>query len=90
MHLSVNDYDPRSTVRAFRGIVEGTASDEEVAAVEVISSTLHSMLKLYQQGVTLEALAMNSLTRFYDTNKVAEAYPELSKLLRKNVKHSAS
>lgn len=84
MHLSVNDYDPRSTVRAFQGIVDGTASDEEAASVEVISSKLRDMLRLYQQGVASEGFAVNSLTRFYDTNKVAEVYPELSKFPRKN------
>jgi len=83
MHLSVHQYDPRSTVRAFQGIVDGTASDKEVASIDNISSRLRNMLKLYQQGVTPEGLAMNSLTRFHDANKAAEVYPELSRFPRK-------
>lgn len=84
MHLSVNDYDPRSTVQAFQGIVDGTASDKEVASIDDISLNLRNMLRLYQQGVTPEGLAMNSLTRFHDTDKVAAVYPELSRFLRKS------
>lgn len=83
MHLSVNDYDPRSTVRAFQGIVDETASDKEIASIETISNQLRNMLRLYQQGVTPEGFAIDSLTRFHDTNKVVEVYPELSKLRRK-------
>ena len=90
MHLSVNDYDPRSTVRAFQGIVDGNATDKEIASIEVISSKLRNMLRLYQQGITPEGLAMDSLTRFHDTKKVAEVYPELSKLPRGNVKNASS
>ena len=84
MHLSVNDHDPRSTVRAFQGIVDGTASDKEVASIEDMSLNLRNMLKLYQQGVTPEGLAMNSLTRFHEANKVAQVYPELSRFSRKS------
>lgn len=84
MHLSVNDHDPRSTVRAFQGIVDGTASEKEVASLEDISSNIRNMLRLYQQGVTPEGLATNSLTRFHEANKVAKVYPELSKIIRKS------
>lgn len=84
MHLSVNNYDPRSTVQAFQGIVNGTASAKEVTSIETISNQLRNMLRLYQQGVTPEGFAINSLTRFHDASKVAKVYPELSKLERRN------
>jgi hypothetical protein len=84
MHLSVNNYDPRTTVRAFQEIANGTASVKEINSIEAISNQLRNMLRLYQQGVTPEGFAIDSLTRFHDTNKVAEVYPELSKLIRKS------
>jgi hypothetical protein len=84
MHLSISDHDPRSTVRGFQNKVNGIASEMELDSIEEISAKMRDMLRLYQQGTTPEGLAINSLTRFYDTNKVAEVYPELSKLPRKS------
>jgi len=84
MHLSVNDHDPRSTVKVFQSIVDGTASEKDVASIESMSVKLRDMLRLYQKGVTPEGLASKSLTRFHDASKAAEVYPELSKFPRKN------
>lgn len=83
MHLSIRAYDPTSTIEVFQKKVEGSASDKELASIDDISNKVRDMLRLYQQGTTAEGIATKSLTRFYDTNKVVEVYPELSKLPRK-------
>jgi len=83
MHLSVNDYDPRTTVRAFEGILNGTASKKEIESIEGISSKIRDMLRLYQKGLTPEGIATKSLTRFHNNDKAAEVYPELSRFPRK-------
>ena len=83
MHLSFNDHDPRTTVEVFDRVLKGTASSKETASVDAMALKLRSMLKLYQQGTTPEGLALDSLTRFHDTNKLVEYFPESSKAPRK-------
>lgn len=82
MHLSFNDHDPRTTVQVFDKVINGMASEKEIESVDAMTSKLRSMLKLYQQGITPEGLALNSLTRFHDTDKLVEKFPESSKFPR--------
>jgi len=83
MHLSVKDHDPRSTVKVFQSIIDGTASEKDITSIESMSAKLRDMLRLYQKGITSEGIATNSLTRFYNADKAAEVYPELSRFPRK-------
>jgi hypothetical protein len=82
MHLSFNDHNPRTTVEVFNKVIKGTASSKETESIEAMALKLRSMLKLYQQGTTPEGLAIDSLTRFHDTNKLVEQFPESSKTPR--------
>jgi len=78
LRLSVGSVDSRDTADAFYNLMHGTASTEQVIAIEQLSTQLREMLRLYQQGISVEGLAMNSLTRFYDSSTVARYYPELT------------
>jgi hypothetical protein len=84
MHLTINNHNPATTVHAFQGMIDGNASKSELDAIERNTLRIRDMLHLYQQGITPRGLATSGLTRFYDTNKLVEVYPELSKLPRKN------
>lgn len=78
MRLSVGGVESSDTVDAFYDLVHGTASSEQTAAIEQLSTQLREMLRLYQQGASAEGVAMDSLTRFYNSKMVAKYYPELS------------
>jgi hypothetical protein len=77
MRLSIDGVDPRDTVDAFYDLQNGQATTKQAVEIERLSTQLREMLRLYQQGVTPEGLAVNSLTRFHDAKTVADAYPEL-------------
>lgn len=79
MRLSIEGVDPRDTVDAFYGLVHNNATTKQIVGIEQLSTQLREMLRLYQKGVSPEGLAMNSLTRFYDSKAVVEKFPELSK-----------
>lgn len=83
MRLSVGSVDSSDTADAFYDLVHGTASPEQIAAIEHLSTQLREMLRLYQQGVSAEGVATDGLTRFHDSRRVAKYYPELSKSPRK-------
>lgn len=78
LRLSVGGVDPRDTTEAFYAHTHGNATTEQEAAIEQLSTQLREMLRLYQRGMSAEGVAMNSLTRFYDSKKVAQQYPELA------------
>ena len=78
MRLSVGGVESSDTADAFYDLTHGTASPEQIAAIEQLSTQLREMLRLYQQGISAEGFAMDSLTRFHDSKMVAKYYPELS------------
>ena len=82
--LSVGSTESSDTANAFYDLVHGQASPEQRMAIEQLSTQLREMLRLYQQGITAEGVAMHSLTRFHDSKPVARVYPELSKVPRYN------
>ncbi|MGV9001735.1 MAG: hypothetical protein ACOH18_02150 [Candidatus Saccharimonadaceae bacterium] len=79
LRLSVGSIDPRDTTEAFYDLLHAQATIEQFVAIEQLSTQLREMLRLYQRGINADGLAMNSLTRFYDSKKVAQIYPEHSK-----------
>jgi hypothetical protein len=87
MRLSIDGVDPRDTVDAFYDLVHGQATTRQSMEIERLSTQVREMLRLYQQGVTPEGLAVNSLTRFHDAKSVAMAFPELTvnPLLKKKI-----
>lgn len=78
IRLSINGVDPRDTVDAFYDLEHGQATTKQLVAIEQLSTQLREMLRLYQQGITPEGLAVNSVTRFHDAKTVATSYPELT------------
>lgn len=83
MHLTPhNVYDPRVTNSLYEKVLSGEASLAECATVEQMSTTVRELLRLYQQGVSAETVAMRSLTKFHDTAIVGKQYPELAKQAR--------
>jgi len=86
LRLSVGSTESRDTADAFYDLVNGNATDEQAVAIERLAAQLREMLRLYQRGVSAEGIATSSLTRFYDSKKVAQVYPELSKGTRGNVR----
>ncbi len=84
VRLSINDAGSGDTADAFYAVVYGTASTEQSVAIEQLSTQLREMLRLYQRGTTAEGVASGGLTRFHDSKKVAQAYPELSKNLSRS------
>lgn len=83
MHLTPNNvYDPRVTNKLYAKVLDGEATLTECAMVEQMSTTVRDLLRLYQQGVSAESVAMRSLTKFHDTAVVAKQYPELAKQAR--------
>jgi hypothetical protein len=81
VRLSVSDAGSSDTADAFYDVVHGNATTEQFVAIEQLSTQLREMLRLYQRGVSAEGIATGGLTRFHDSIKVAQAYPELSKNL---------
>lgn len=84
IRLSVGSTESRDTAEAFYDIAHGTATTEQTVAIEQLTAQLREMLRLYQRGETAEGIAANGLTRFYDSTKVAQYYPELSMKPRGN------
>jgi hypothetical protein len=78
MHLTIAGVDPRKTSQSFAHHVAGTATLEDTVAIERISTDLREMLRLYQQGVTPEKLAVNSLTSFMESSLLKQAHPEIA------------
>jgi hypothetical protein len=78
MRLSIDGASAMDTADAFYGIAHGTATPEQIDAVKQLADQFQDMLELYQQGVSIDDVAKGGLTRFYDSRKVAEQYPELS------------
>lgn len=78
MRLSVGGVDSSDTADAFYGIAHGTASPEQIAAIEQLSTQLREMLRLYQQGMSVDGVAKGGLTHFHDSRAAAKRYPELS------------
>ncbi|HEY8886312.1 MAG TPA: hypothetical protein VIM31_02295 [Candidatus Microsaccharimonas sp.] len=78
MRLSIDGVDPRDTVDAFYDLEHGQATTKQSVEIERLSTQVREMLRLYQQGVTPEGLAVNSLTRFHDAKTVAQSFPELT------------
>lgn len=83
VRLSVSDAGSCDTADAFYDLANGIASTEQTLAIEQLSTQLREMLRLYQRGMSVEGVATGGLTRFYDSEKVAQVYPELSKDLRR-------
>lgn len=80
LRLSVGDTTESSeTAEAFHSMVHGTASTEQIAGIEQLSTQLREMLRLYQRGVSAEGVAIGGLTRFYDSKEAAQVYPELAR-----------
>lgn len=77
LRLSVGTAMASDTVDAFYDVVHSQASTEQHKAIEQLAAQLREMLKLYQQGTSVEGLVMNSLTKFYDSKRVSKYYPEL-------------
>ena len=77
IRLSVGTASASDTVDAFYDVVHSNASAEQYSAIEQLSTQVREMLKFYQQGISAEGLAMNSLTKFHDSKKLGEYYPEL-------------
>lgn len=84
MRLSVGGVESSDTADAFYDLAYGTASPEQIAAIEQLSTQLREMLRLYQQGMSAEGFAVDSLTRFHDSKMVAKYYPELSTAPRRS------
>lgn len=78
MRLSVGSVNSSDTADAFYDLSQGTATIHQCMAIEQLTTQLREMLRLYQQGMSVEGLAMNSLTRFHDSKTVASQYPELN------------
>jgi len=87
MHLAVEGkYDPRFTLAAFEKAAHHEADTEAWRIVEHATYTVRDLLRLYQQGVSPEMVAFDSLTRFHDVNQVEREYPELSRTPRPSKK----
>lgn len=80
MHLSIDGSDPCKTAEAFYDHTRGVADARQLGELERISTDVREMLRLYQQGVTPDSLAVNSITRFYSSKKLNESHPEIATL----------
>lgn len=78
MHLTADGVDPRLTAQSFSHYLNKEASLQDLVDIEKISTSLREMLRLYQKGVTPDSLAVNSLTRFYDSVDLNKIYPEIA------------
>lgn len=78
MHLVVEGHDPRPTTEAFHAIANGAATLKQMASIEKLTTHLREMLRQYQQGMTAEGLAVNSLTRFHSSAELIKTHPELT------------
>jgi len=78
MHLTPDGVDPRKTTDIFYKHARSEANLTEVLTAERLSRDVQDMLRLYQKGGSPDRLALDSLTRFYDSQKVADVYPGLA------------
>lgn len=78
MHLTAEGVDPRMTSQSFHRYQQGEATLQDTIDIEKISTDLREMLRLYQKGVTPESLAVNSITRFYNSKELDQRYPEIA------------
>lgn len=67
LRLSVGSVNSSDTADVFYDLARGVATTEQHIAVEQLSTQLREMLRLYQQGISVESLAVHSLTRFHDS-----------------------
>jgi hypothetical protein len=83
MHLAVTGmlgcHDARNTLDAFASVFEHTKDKLAQQKVDHAATTVQKLLRLYQQGMDVDSVAVNSLTQFRETNVVEAAYPEFSK-----------
>jgi len=80
MHLGVNTgHDPREMLDAFAQVFDHTTDRVMQQNVDNAAVTVRELLRLYQQGISPESIAVNSLTQFHDTAHVEQRYPELSR-----------
>ena len=86
VRLSISDSGMGSseTVDAFYDLVNGQATTEQFSAIEQLATQLREMLRLYQCGDSMGSAAVKGVTRFHDSRKVAEVFPELSKDISKS------
>ena len=78
MHLATDGTDPRETAALFERILGGGATAHDEASAERITTDVRELLRLYQQGITPENLAVRSLTRFQQSASLAKAHPEIA------------
>ena len=78
MHLATESTDPRETAALFARVMSGEASSRDMVTAERIATDVRELLRLYQQGITPECLAVRSLTRFQQSASLARAHPEIT------------
>jgi len=78
MHLGTNGADPTETAASFERLLDGAPEPHDAVGIERIATEVRELLRLYQQGVTPEALAMRSLTRFHKSPSLERAHPEIA------------
>lgn len=78
MHLVSNGTDPNQTAQSYGRLVDGSADIHDLVDVERIATDLREMLRLYQQGITPESLAVRSLTKFQESRSLQKAHPEIA------------
>lgn len=69
MHLTPDGVDPRKATRAFYDHAGGVATVEQMNQNDRLANGLRDMLRVYQKGGSPRLIALNSLTRFYDSKK---------------------
>lgn len=78
MHLAIESADPIETAASFGRLLDGTPTMQDAVGVERIATDVREMLRLYQQGITPESFALNSLTKFHRSASLAKAHPEIA------------
>lgn len=78
MHLATAGTDPTETSASFSRFVHGTSTLDDLVALERMSTDIREMLRLYQQGVIPESLAVHSLTKFQRSRSLEKAHPEIA------------
>ena len=78
MHLAMTSADPTETAAAYGRLSAGRPTIDDMVGVERIATDIREMLRLYQQGVTPESLAVNSLTKFQRSSSLERAHPEIA------------
>lgn len=83
MHLMPDgERDPYQTLQAFADVFDHSTDINSQKVVEDVSMTVQTLLRLYQQGVTTDLIALSGIetvTKFHDSAHVTAQYPELSK-----------